>query len=148
MCVCVVDCLHDVKSISQRERVFFYVLTIPTSNFLLSRKKKKKCGAARFFFFFFALWGIRNEKFIIYFFLSTTQIDASGGRMREILKTTTTKQKAEAKKKKEKKIQAPDSRHRSVGGRGTPAVFNLVTALARSFPAAPACCLVGSSKSY
>lgn len=139
MCVCVVDCLHDVKSISQRE--WRFLLCPHNSNFKFSpqQEKEKKCGAARFFFF--ALWGIRNEKFIYYFFLSTTQIDASGGRMREILKTTTTKQKAEA-------IQAPDSRHRSVGGRGTPAVFNLVTALARSFPAAPACCLVGSSKSY
>lgn len=49
-----------------------------------------------FFFFFFALWGIRNEKFILFIFLSTTQIDASGGRMREILKTTTTKQITES----------------------------------------------------
>lgn len=86
---------------------------------------------------FFALWGKRNEKFIHLFFLRTTQIDASGGRMREILKTTTTttRQKAEAHKKNKKKNQAEpptagiglseEEEHRRL--------FNLVTALARSF---------------
>lgn len=115
--VCALTVSTTLNQFRRENSIFFYFsLTVSTLNF---RPAGKKNGAARFLF---ALWGIRNYNL----FKHHTNTCVGWEDERNIKE----QQQQNKKSRGGKKSQAPDSRLRSVRGRGAVAPFNLVTALA------------------